>query len=150
MKKVQSPNILDWDKVEYRQNYQDSMCIEFSPTHAKEHAWWSKGSGYPLHRKKQGKRGKWQKQIPVRENAGNLEILLMVIHRETQGFLSAKVLNSLIRKVKDIVIFAAKISIFFSRSWIGLFCVCNSHKLCKLTQGKFVVGQGKTGKTQGI
>ena len=28
---------------------------------------------------------------------------------------------------------------FFSRSWIGLpgqFCVCNSHKLCKLAQGK--------------
>ena len=23
------------------------------------------------------------------------------------------------------------------------FCVCNSHKLCKLAQGKFVVGQGK-------
>ena len=34
----------------------------------------------------------------------------------------------------------------FSRSWIGLpslFCVCNSHKLCKLTQGNFEVGQGK-------
>ena len=30
--------------------------------------------------------------------------------------------------------------------WIGLssqFCVCNSHKLCKLEQGKFVVRQGK-------
>ena len=38
--------------------------------------------------------------------------------------------------------------VFFSRSWIGLpseFCVCNSHKLCKLVQGKFAVGQGKQG-----
>ena len=35
---------------------------------------------------------------------------------------------------------------FFSRSWISLpsqFCVCNTHKLCKLAQGKFAVGQGK-------
>ena len=43
---------------------------------------------------------------------------------------------------------AAEISGFFSRSWIGLpseFCVCNSHKLCKLVQGKFAVGQGKQG-----
>ena len=35
---------------------------------------------------------------------------------------------------------------FFSRSWIGLpsqFCVCNTHKLCKLAQGKFAVRQGK-------
>ena len=34
----------------------------------------------------------------------------------------------------------------FSRSLIGLptqFCVCNSHKLCKLAQGKCAVGQGK-------
>ena len=48
-------------------------------------------------------------------------------------------------RVKDIAIVAAKISIF-SISWIGLpsqFCVCNTHKLCKLAQGKLVVGQGK-------
>ena len=64
---------------------------------------------------------------------------------KTQGILFAQVENFLILQVKDIVIFAAKISIF-SRSWIGLpsqFCVCNSHKLCKLAQGRFVVGQGK-------
>ena len=38
-----------------------------------------------------------------------------------------------------------KKNLFFSRSWIGLpsqFCVCNTHKLCKLAQGKFAVGQG--------
>ena len=65
-------------------------------------------------------------------------------HREfgnfakTQGILFAQVVNSLILKVKAIAIFAAKMSI----SWIGLpsqLCVCNSHKLCKLAQGKIVV-----------
>ena len=58
----------------------------------------------------------------------------------------AQVVNTLMAKVKDIVIFAVNISIFFSRSWIGLpsqFCVCNSHKLWKLAQGKFSVGHGK-------
>ena len=62
---------------------------------------------------------------------------------KTQGILFAQVVNALLLKVKDIVIFAA---IFFSRSWIGLpsqFYVCNSHKLCKLAQGKFAGGQGK-------
>ena len=67
---------------------------------------------------------------------------------KTQGILLAQVVNALILKVKDIAIFAAKKINFFSRSWIGLpsqFCVCNtnSHKLCKLAQGKFAVGQGK-------
>ena len=35
---------------------------------------------------------------------------------------------------------------FFSRSCIGLptqVCVCYRHKVCKLAQGKFAVGQGK-------
>ena len=60
---------------------------------------------------------------------------------KTRGILLAQVVNVLILKVKD----SAK-NPFFSRSWIGLssqFCVCNTHKLCKLTQGKFAVGQGK-------
>ena len=72
------------------------------------------------------------KIIPVRENTGNLEILPK--HRE---FCLLKMYNSLILRVKDIAIFAAKMSMF-SRSWIGLpspFCVCNSHRLA--------VGQGK-------
>ena len=58
----------------------------------------------------------------------------------------AEVVNALILKVKDIAIFATKKSFCPPRSWIGRpsqFCVCNSHKLCKLAQGKFVVGQGK-------
>ena len=80
--------------------------------------------------------GKMAKKFPVRENAGNLEIL-----PQTQGIWFAQVVNSLMLKVMDIAIFAAK-----SRSWIGLpsqFCVCNSYKLWKLAQGKFAVGQGK-------
>ena len=55
----------------------------------------------------------------------------------------AQVVNALILKVKDIAIFAANKILFFPpRSWIGLpsqFCVCDSHKLCKLAQGKFEV-----------
>ena len=63
-------------------------------------------------------------------------------HREfgnfakTQGIWFAQVVNSLILKVKDISIFAAKIHNFFL-SWICLpsqFGVCNSHKSCKLAQ----------------
>ena len=95
--------------------------------------------------------GKTENRENVKENTGNFEILPK--HREfylntgkTQGILLGQVVNVLILKVKDIAIVAAKVAIFFSRSWIGLpsqFCVCNSHKLCKLAQGKFVVRQGK-------
>ena len=98
-----------------------------------------------------GKTGKMAKKFPVRENTGNLEILSK--HREcclntgkTQGILLGQVVNVLILKVKDIAIVAEKINPFFSRSRIGLpsqFCVCNTHKLCKLAQGKFAVRQGK-------
>ena len=41
---------------------------------------------------------------------------------------------------------------FFCRSWLGLpsqFCVCNSHKICKLAQGKFAFGQGKKRENTG-
>ena len=92
-------------------------------------------------------------KFPVRENTGNLEILSK--HREnsgnfvkTQGILFAQVVNGLILKIKDFAIFAAK----KSRSWIGLpsqFCVCNSHKLCKLAQGKIAVRQGKNKENTG-
>ena len=69
---------------------------------------------------------------------------------KTQGILFAQVVNSLILKVRDIAIFAAKISIFFqkldeSAESCVAFCGCNSHKLCKLAQVKFAVGQGKQG-----
>ena len=65
---------------------------------------------------------------------------------KTQGILLAQVVNVLILKVKDVAIVAAKKNPFSPRSWIGLpsqFCVCNTHKLCKLAQGKFAVRQGK-------
>ena len=71
-------------------------------------------AGYPWHRES-------------RENGNNKSNGNFA---KTQGILSAQVVNSLILQVKDIVIFATKI-------------VCNSHKLCKLTQGKLPVGQGK-------
>ena len=72
-------------------------------------------------------------------------------HREfgnfakTQGIWFAQVVNSLILKVKDISIFAAKIpnSLLI---WICLpsqFGVCNSHKSRKLAKGQFSVRQGK-------
>ena len=65
---------------------------------------------------------------------------------KTQEILLAQVVNVLVLKVKDTAIVAAKRIHFFPRSWIGLpsqFCVCNTHKLYKLAQGKFVVRQGK-------
>ena len=69
---------------------------------------------------RQGKQGKWPKIFPVRENTGNLNFLSK--HREfclnsgkTQGILLAQVVNVLILKVKDIVIVAAKKSIFFQK-----------------------------------
>ena len=94
-------------------------------------------SGYPRHRgnrengQKKSLSGKTQGIWKFCQNTG-----------KTQGILFAQVENPLILQVKDIVIFASKISIF-SRSWIGLPSVCNSHKSCKLAQGKFAVGQGK-------
>ena len=55
----------------------------------------------------------------------------------------AQVVNPLILKVKDILIFAVKISFFFYSSWIRQYCVCNRHKSRKFAQGEFAVGQGK-------
>ena len=55
-------------------------------------------------------------------------------------------------KTRGFFFFCRKKMNFFSRSWIGLpsqFCVYNSHKLCKLAQGKFVVGQGKSRENTG-
>ena len=89
----------------------------------------------------------------VTENTGNLEILSK--HREfclntgkTQGILLAQVVNVLILKAKDIGIFATKKKHFFPEAGLpSRFCVCNTHKLCKLAQGIIC---GRTGKTQGI
>ena len=81
----------------------------------------------------QGKQGKWQNKIPVRENTGNLEILSK--HRElclntgkTQGILLAQVVNVLILKVKDIVIVAAKKACQFSSVYVILTNYVNCHR----------------------
>ena len=69
--------------------------------------------------------------------------------RKRQEILLAQFVNVLILKVKGIAIVAGKKIIFFPRSWIGLpsqFCVCNTHKLCKLARKIY----DRTGKTQGI
>ena len=66
-------------------------------------------------------------------------------HREvgniakTQGIWFSHFVNSLILKVRDILIFPAKICLVS----LNKFCICNSHKSHKLPQGKFAVGQGK-------
>ena len=121
-------------------------------------------SGYPRHREnrengpKNSLSGKTQGIGKFCQNTGNFVKTQGILskHREfcqntgnfvkTQGILLAQVVNALILKVKDIAVFAAKKNHFFPRSWIGLpsqFCVCNSHNLWKLAQGKFAVGQGK-------
>ena len=103
-------------------------------------------TGYPRHREnreidpKNSLSGKTQEIWKFGQNTG-----------KTQEILFAQVVNSLILKVKDIAIFAMKVSIL-SRSLIGLpsqFCVCNSHKLCKLAQGEIALGQRKNRKNTG-
>ena len=54
------------------------------------------------------KTGKWQKIFPVRENTGNSEILPKL---------------SLILKVKDVSIFATKISIFSEELYKAVLCM---------------------------
>ena len=88
-------------------------------------------AGYPRHRenrengRKNSLSGKTQGVWKFCQNTGKI-----------QGIWFAQVVISLILEVKDV-------SIFFWRSWIGQFCVCNSHKSRKLAQGKFTVRQGK-------
>ena len=81
-----------------------------------------------------GKTGKITKIIPCQGK-----------HREyvnfakTQGILFTPSCKSLILKVKNIAILAA-IALMFFLSWKHLasqFYACNSHKPCKLAQGKF-------------
>ena len=79
-------------------------------------------------------------------------------HREfgnfakTQGILFAQVVNSLIQKVEGYCDICSENFQSSFRSWISLssqFCVCNSHKSCKLAQGKFAVGQGRNRENTG-
>ena len=57
-----------------------------------------------------GKTEKMAKKIPVRETQGNWKFCQNT--GKTQGISFAQVVNSLMPKVKNIAIFAAKISIF--------------------------------------
>ena len=72
---------------------------------------------------------------------------------KTQEILFAQVVNSLILKVKDTAIFAAKISIFFPRSWIGLpsqFCYVIVTNDVNWYRENLRLDRENTGKTQGI
>ena len=92
-------------------------------------------SGYPRHRENRENGLKNPCQGKHRE-FGNFA--------KTQGSLFGQVVNSLILKVKDISIFAAKIFNCFGR-WTSLpsqFCVCNRHKSVNWHR-KIAVGQGK-------
>ena len=84
----------------------------------------------------QGKQGKWQQQNPCQgiwkfcQNTGNF-VCSSCIFPESKG----KGDFNICRKHFQ-----------FSLSQISLpiqFCVCNSHKSCKMSHGKFAVGQGK-------
>ena len=79
----------------------------------------------------QGKQGKWQEKICVRE---------FVIFARTQGILFAQVVNSMILKILDIAIFAA--TFFRSVSHIKLL------QISEIGTGKFSSRTGKTGNLQ--
>ena len=86
---------------------------------------------YPLH---------WEN----RENGpGNLDFFLP--NTRKNGIWFAQIVNSLILKVKDISILAARISIVeLDKPAKSVLCMY-SHKSHKSSQGKFSVGQGKQG-----
>ena len=68
--------------------------------------------------------------------------------RKTQGIWFAQVVNSLILKVKDILIFATKIPKIILKLDICLpsqFGVCNSQKSLKLAQGNLHSDRENTG-----
>ena len=102
-------------------------------------------TGYPRHREnrdngqKNSLSGKTQGIWKFCQNTGNFV--------KTQGTFfcsSSKCSDSKSKGHCDI--YRKKKTFFPLRSWIDLpiqFCVCNSHKLCKLAQGKFAVRQGK-------
>ena len=62
---------------------------------------------------------------------------------KAQGILFAQVVNSLILKVNICRENFLFFQIFNRSAKSVLSIVCNSHKLCKLAQGKFAIGLGK-------
>ena len=90
----------------------------------------------------QGKQGKLPQKSPClgkHREFGNFA--------KTQGILFAQVVDFLFLKVKDILIFATKISTFFLKLGMSAKSVllCNSQKSRKLAQGKFALSQENTG-----
>ena len=76
----------------------------------------------PTPQGKQGKQGKWQNKIPVRENTGNLEMLPK--HTENTQNLVCSSCHFPDPKGKRYLGIAAEISIFFRRIWIRqFFCI---------------------------
>ena len=102
-------------------------------------------TGYPRHRENRENRKNCPK---ISCHGKNREFGNFSKHRENTGnffCLSGKCFDSKSKGHCDIY---SKKDNFFPRSWIGLpsqFCVCDSHKLCKLAQGKFAVTLGKQG-----
>ena len=116
-------------------------------------------TGYPRHRKNRENRkngqkiclsgktqgiwkfcqntGKTQGIWKFCQNTGKTQGLFSKHRKNTGNFVSSSCKCS-DTKSKGYCDICRKKKPFFSRSWIGLpsqFCVCNTHKLCKLTQG---------------
>ena len=90
-----------------------------------------------------GKTGKMDKKCC--QNTGKTQGILSK-HRENTGNFVSSSCKCSDSKSKGYCNSCRKKNPFLSRSWIGLpsqFCVCNTHKLCKLAHGKFAVAQGK-------
>ena len=98
-----------------------------------------------------GKTGKMAKIIPCQGKHREFENFvktqgILSKHREKTGNFVSSSCKCSDSKSKGYCDSCCKKIHFFPRSWIGLpsqFCVCNTHKLCKLAQGKLAVGQGK-------
>ena len=103
-------------------------------------------TGNPLHREN---RGNGQKKSMSRKTQG---IWKFCQNTENTGNLVCSSCKFPDSKGKGYCDICRENLHFFPRSWIGLpsqFCVCNSHKLCKLAHGKFWVGQGKNRENTG-
>ena len=88
--------------------------------------------------------GKWQKKVCVRESTENLEMLSNT--GKIQGIGCPYVINYPILKIKDIVIFAMKLS-FFLRNRMCLKC---QFTYTLLTNHRNWLNRKRIGKTKGI
>ena len=86
----------------------------------------------------QGKQGKWPNKIPCQGK-----------HREFGNFAKTQVVNSLILKVKHILIFATKISISFKVCQVSFVSVIVINHV-NWHRENLLLYRENTGKTQGI